>query len=69
MGISKQMQMEEAYRNDKAEERLSESIAREDDVGFKDHDFFIVHKKQWYKMELDDVVDDDPNKKINKEDK
>jgi len=39
MGISKQMQMEEAYRNDKAEERLSESIAREDDVGFKDHDF------------------------------
>ena len=63
------MQMEEADRNDKAEERLSESIAREDDVGFKDHDFFIVHKKQWYKMELDDVVDDDPNKKINKEDK
>ena len=59
MGISKQMQMEEAYRNDKAEERLSESIAREDDVGFKDHDF----------MELVDVVDDDPNKKINKEDK
>ena len=58
MGISKQMQMEEAYRNDKAEERLSESIAREDDVGFKDHDF----------MELVDVVDDDPNKKINKED-
>ena len=39
MGISKQMQMEEAYRNDKAEERLSESIAREDDVGFKESDF------------------------------
>lgn len=36
MGISKQMQLEEAYRNDKAEERLSESIARDDDVGFKD---------------------------------
>ena len=39
MGISKQMQLEEAYRNDKAEERLSESIARDDDVGFKESDF------------------------------
>jgi hypothetical protein len=39
MGITKQMQLEEAYRNDKAEERLSESIARDDDVGFKDSDF------------------------------
>jgi len=36
MGITKQDQIEEAYRNDKAEERLSESIARDDDVGFKD---------------------------------
>jgi len=69
MGISKKMQLEEMDRNSKTKERLSESVAREDDVGFKDHDFFIVHKKQWYKMELDDVVDDDPNKKINKEDK
>lgn len=39
MGITKQMQIEEAYRNDKAEERLSESIARDDDVGFKESDF------------------------------
>lgn len=39
MGITKQMQLEEAYRNDKAEERLSESIARDDDVGFKESDF------------------------------
>jgi len=39
MGITKQMQIEEAYRNDKAVERLSESIARDDDVGFKESDF------------------------------
>jgi hypothetical protein len=39
MGITKQMQIEEAYRNDKSEERLSESIARDDDVGFKESDF------------------------------
>ena len=39
MGITKQMQIEEAYRKDKAEERLSESIARDDDVGFKESDF------------------------------
>lgn len=39
MGVTKQMQIEEAYRNDKAEERLSESIARDDDVGFKESDF------------------------------
>ena len=39
MGITKQMQIEEAYRNDKAEERLSESIARDDDIGFKESDF------------------------------
>ena len=39
MGITKQMQIEEAYRDDKAEERLSESIARDDDVGFKESDF------------------------------
>jgi len=39
MGVTKQMQIEEAYRDDKAEERLSESIARDDDVGFKESDF------------------------------
>jgi hypothetical protein len=39
MGITKQNQIEEAYRNDKAKERLSESIARDDDVGFKETDF------------------------------
>ena len=39
MGISKQMQLEEMDRNAKAEERLSESIARDDDVGFKETDF------------------------------
>ena len=39
MGVTKQMQIEKAYRNDKAEERLSESIARDDDVGFKESDF------------------------------
>ena len=39
MGISKQMQLEEMDRNSKTKERLSESVAREDDVGFKDHDF------------------------------
>ena len=36
MGISKQMQLEEMDRNSKTKERLSESVAREDDVGFKD---------------------------------
>ena len=50
MGISKKMQLEEMDRNSKTKERLSESVAREDDVGFKDHDF----------MESVDVVDDDP---------
>ena len=39
MGITKKMQMEEMDRSAKAEERLSESIAREDDVGFKESDF------------------------------
>ena len=39
MGITKQMHIEEAYRDDKAEERLSESIARDDDVGFNESDF------------------------------
>lgn len=55
MGISKKMQLEEMDRNAYIKERLSESVARED----KDHDFFIVHKKQWYKMELDDIVKED----------
>ena len=36
MGISKDKQIEEMDRNAKTEERLSESIARDDDVGFKD---------------------------------
>jgi hypothetical protein len=39
MGISKKMQLEEMDRNAEAEERLSESIARDDDVGFKETDF------------------------------
>ena len=59
MGITKQMQLEEAYRDDKAEERLSESIARDDDVGFKESDFINT--------ELVEVVEN-IQKKINKED-
>jgi len=39
MGVTKQMQLEEMDRNNKAEERLSETIARDDDVGFKESDF------------------------------
>lgn len=39
MGITKQMQIEEAYRNSETEERLNESIAKDDDVGFKETDF------------------------------
>ena len=57
MGITKQMQLEEAYRNDKAEERLSESIARNDDVGFKESDFI--------NLELIEAVEN-IQKKINK---
>ncbi len=57
MGITKQMQLEEAYRNDKAEERLSESIARDDDVGFKESDFI--------NLELIEAVEN-IQKKINK---
>jgi hypothetical protein len=57
MGITKQMQIEEAYRNDKAEERLSESIARDDDVGFKESDFI--------NLELIEVVEN-IQQKINK---
>ena len=59
MGITKQMQLEEAYRDDKAEERLSESVARDDDVGFKESDFINT--------ELVEVVEN-IQKKINKED-
>ena len=59
MGITKQMQIEEAYRDDKAEERKSESIARDDDVGFKESDFINT--------ELVEVVEN-IQKKINKED-
>jgi hypothetical protein len=59
MGITKQMQIEEAYRDDKAEERLSESIARDDDVGFKESDFINT--------ELVEVVEN-LRKKINWED-
>ena len=36
MGITKQMQLEEIDRNAKKEERLNETIARDDDVGFKE---------------------------------
>jgi len=36
MGVSKKIQLEEMDRN---EERLSESIARDDDVGFKEKKF------------------------------
>jgi hypothetical protein len=36
MGLTKQMQLEEMDRNAKTEERLSESVARNDDVGFKE---------------------------------
>ena len=57
MSISKKIQ--EAYLNDKAEERLSESIARDDDVGFKESDFVNT--------ELIEVVEN-IQKKINKED-
>jgi hypothetical protein len=57
MGITKQMQIEEAYRDDKAEERLSESIARDDDVGFKESDFI--------NLELIEVVEK-IQQKINK---
>ena len=57
MGITKQMRIEEAYRNDKAEERLSESIARDDDVGFKESDFI--------NLELIEAVEN-IQKKINK---
>ena len=59
MGISKQMQLEEMDRNAKSEERLSESIARDDDVGFKESDFINT--------ELVEVVEN-IQKKINKED-
>ncbi len=60
MGITKQMQLEEAYRDDKAEERLSESIARDDDVGFKESDFI--------NLELIEVIEG-LQKKYNKEEK
>lgn len=59
MGITKQMQLEEMDRNAKSEERKSESIAREDDVGFKESDFINT--------ELVEVVEN-IQKKINKED-
>ena len=60
MGISKQMQLEEMDRNAKSEERKSESIARDDDVGFKESDFINT--------ELVEVVEKIQNKII-KEDK
>ena len=53
------MQLEEMDRNAKSEERLSESIARDDDVGFKESDFINT--------ELVEVVEN-IQKKINKED-
>lgn len=60
MGVSKQMQLEEMDRNSKAEERLSESIARDDDVGFKESDFI--------NLELIEVIEG-LQKKYNKEEK
>jgi hypothetical protein len=54
MGISKQMQLEEMDRNQKAEERLSESIARDDDVGFKDRPAIL---KEMDKMLQDEDKD------------
>ena len=57
---SKQMQLEEMDRNAKSEERKSESIARDDDVGFKESDFINT--------ELVEVVEKIQNKII-KEDK
>lgn len=49
MGITKQMQIEEAYRNSETEERLNESIAKDDNVGFKETDFV--------NLELIDVIE------------
>lgn len=60
MGVSKQMQLEEMDRNSKAEERLSESIARDDDIGFKESDFI--------NLELIEVIEG-LQKKYNKEEK
>ena len=60
MGVSKKMQIEEMDRNSKAEERLSESIARDDDVGFKESDFI--------NLELIEVIEG-LQKKYNKEEK
>ena len=60
MGVSKKMQLEEMDRNSKAEERLSESIARDDDVGFKESDFI--------NLELVEVIEG-LQKKYNKEEK
>jgi len=57
MGVTKQMQLEEMDRNNKAEERLSETIARDDDVGFKESDFI--------NLELIEVVEK-IQQKINK---
>jgi len=54
MGISKKMQLEEMDRNAEAKERLSESIARDDDVGFKETDFI--------NLELIEAVENIQNK-------
>ena len=51
----KQKMLEEMDRNSKAEERMSEIIAREDEVGFKESDFVNT--------ELVEVVQDLQNKK------
>jgi len=60
MGVSKKMELEEMDRNSKEEERLSESIARDDDVGFKESDFI--------NLELIEVIEG-LQKKYNKEEK
>jgi len=46
MGISKKMQLEEMDRNAEAEERLSESIAQEDEVGFKEPKDVVKDKEE-----------------------
>ena len=60
MGVSKKMELEEMDRNSKEEERLSESIARDDDVGPK--------KSEFINEELIEVIEG-LQKKYNKEEK
>ena len=66
MGVSKKMQLEEMDRNAKTEERLSESIARDDDVGFKDGPPSL-QKMRYDNDELVEVIEEIQNR-INEED-